>query len=54
VVELGRQARTAFHVPPDTVPVISNGLTDSTPTGITRFANWQFLDQVNIIRGAHL
>jgi hypothetical protein len=42
-------------VPPDTVPSISNGLPafNTGTAGLRGSLNWQFLDQVNIIRGAH-
>ena len=42
-------------VPPDTVPVINNGLTgfNTGTAGLRGSLNWQFLDQVNVIRGAH-
>ena len=42
-------------VPPDTFPAINNGLTgfNTGTAGLRGSLNWQFLDQVNIIRGAH-
>jgi hypothetical protein len=42
-------------VPPDTVPSISNGLPgfNTGTAGLRGSLNWQFLDQVNVIRGAH-
>ena len=42
-------------VPADTFPAINNGLTgfNTGTAGLRGSLNWQFLDQVNIIRGAH-
>ncbi len=42
-------------VPADTVPTINNGLTgfNTGTAGLRGSLNWQFLDQVNVIRGAH-
>ena len=42
-------------VPADTFPAIGNGLTgfNTGTAGLRGSLNWQFLDQVNIIRGAH-
>lgn len=42
-------------VPADTFPAISNGLTgfNTGTAGLRGSLNWQFLDQVNIVRGAH-
>ena len=42
-------------VPPDTVPGISNGLPgfNTGTAGLRGSLNWQFLDQVNMVRGAH-
>ncbi|MBM3758749.1 MAG: TonB-dependent receptor [Acidobacteria bacterium] len=42
-------------VPADTFPAISNGLTgfNTGTAGVRGSLNWQFLDQVNIIRGKH-
>jgi hypothetical protein len=42
-------------VPPDTIPGISNGLPgfNTGTAGFRGSLNWQFLDQVNLIRGAH-
>lgn len=42
-------------VPADTFPAINNGLTgfNTGTAGLRGSLNWQFLDQVNIVRGAH-
>jgi hypothetical protein len=42
-------------VPPDTVPAVNNGLPgfNTGTAGVRGSLNWQFLEQVNIIRGAH-
>jgi hypothetical protein len=42
-------------VPADTFPAISNGLTgfNTGTAGLRGSLNWQFLDQVNIVRGSH-
>lgn len=42
-------------VPADTFPAISNGLTgfNTGTAGLRGSLNWQFLDQINLIRGAH-
>ncbi len=42
-------------VPSDTVPAVSNGLPgfNTGTAGVRGSLNWQFLDQVNIIRGGH-
>ena len=42
-------------VPADTFPAIGNGLTgfNTGTAGLRGSLNWQFLDQVNIVRGAH-
>jgi hypothetical protein len=42
-------------VPPDTFPAINNGLTgfNTGTAGLRGSLNWQFLDQVNVVRGAH-
>ncbi len=42
-------------VPADTFPAISNGLTgfNTGTAGLRGSLNWQFLDQVNVVRGKH-
>jgi hypothetical protein len=42
-------------VPADTFPAINNGLTgfNTGTAGLRGSLNWQFLDQVNIVRGKH-